>query len=113
MEERSTPCIRTVNQVFETVTLTPITADDTLRLMNKTKPSAAGPDHFLPGEIKILSKWSPGLMQKLAQLFAVIENTSKRPKFLVKGSVSFIPKTDDVEELTADQYRPITVLSAI
>ena len=53
--KRPTPCIRTVNQVFETVTLTPIIADDTLRLMNKTEPSAAGLDHFLPGEIKILS----------------------------------------------------------
>ena len=119
LHKNGEPSLRSFMEVFgeklqrHLVTLEPITADDILRTLNKTKPSAAGLDHFLPGELKILAKWAPSLMVKLAQLFAVIESTSKWPKVLVKGSVSFIPKTDDVENLSADQYRPITILSAI
>ena len=119
LHKNGEPSLRSFMEVFgeklqrHLVTLEPITADDILRTLNKTKPSAAGLDHFLPGELKILAKWAPSLMVKLAQLFAVIESTSKWPKVLVKGSISFIPKTDDVENLSADQYRPITILSAI
>ena len=119
LHKNGEPSFRNFMEVFgqnlqrHLVSLAPITADDIMRIINKTKPSAAGLDHFLPSELKILAKWAPTLMQKLAQLFAVIENTSQWPKVLTKGSVSFIPKTDNVDELSADQYRPITILSAL
>ena len=93
--------------------LPPITAQDICHILKTPKNSAAGLDHFLPGELKLLAAWSPSLMRHLASLFKVLEEASVWPTHMTKGAVVFLLKLDDGSIPGPSQYRPITILSSV
>ena len=92
--------------------LNPLTGQDICELLKNTRPSSPGLDSIAPYDLKILAHWCPALFDMLAEILNLIERTGKWPTDLPKGSVTFIPKTND-ECPNATDYRPLTILSAV
>lgn len=80
--------------------------------LRRIRPSAAGLDHFLPQEIKIITYWCPDMVTHLAAIYNLIEATGQWPSCLTKGMVAFLPKTNDPNPQATD-FRPLTILSSI
>ena len=97
----------------EIIDLPPITEKLLIDTLKDTKPSAPGMDQFSPDELIALASWAPSNLRHLATLLNLIELTGRWPDPLVHGRVAFIPKDTGVDSPTADQFRPITILSAI
>ena len=60
-----------------------------------------------------LSRWFPNIFDGLAILLNWVEEHSQWPTSLHTAYTALIPKSDSSQEQSPDNYRPITVLSAV
>ena len=95
------------------VSLPLLTGQDLVDELRKVKESAPGLDQWAPAELQSLSRLCPELFDDLARIYNSIEEGNPWPQILVDAYVAFVPKDSLQDAPTADQHRPISVLSAI
>ena len=89
-----------------------IQPDSIWATLRRIRPSAAGLDHFLPQELKIVAFWYPDMVKHLAAIYNLIEATGRWPSSLSKGMVAFLPKSTAPDPQATD-FRPLTILSGV
>ena len=92
------------------VVLSDINASDVSKAVAAARPSAAGMDHLLPYELKVVCLWRPEINLHIADMYDLIESTGRWPQALTKGAVSFWTKSSESCP-SADNFRPMTILS--
>ena len=94
------------------VDLGPIQVEHVLAALRQTLPSAAGPDNWLPSELRTACLAHHGLAAALAKLFNAIEASGSWPGDQSLGRVAMLPKAEQTV-LPPLSFRPITVLSSL
>ena len=100
------------NMARANVNLPNIKASDVAKAVATVRPSAAGMDHLMPYELKIICLWCPDINGHIADLYNTIESTGRWPQELTKAAVSFLPKSSESCP-SAENFRPLTILSAL
>ena len=95
------------------MSLSLLTGADLVNAARATSPSAASLDSWRPTAITALALWFPMLFEDLAMILNKVEELGEWPQDLLSSYTSLIPKDEHADDVSATDFRPITVLSAI
>ena len=95
------------------MSLSSLTGADLVNAARATSPSAASLDSWRPSAIAALAVWFPMLFEDLAVILNKVEELGEWPQDLLSSYTSLIPKDEQAVDVSARDFRPITVLDAI
>ena len=95
------------------MSLSLLTGADLVNAARATSPSAASLDGWCPSAITALAVWFPMLFEDVAMILNKIEKLGEWPQDLLSSYTSLIPKDEHADDVSATDFRPITVLSTI